>query len=782
MTISTEQLSRNIDANRSVYTGLTNISKMIKYEYEYVFAIYAQYYNAASGDDGVEKECRVLDIVYDAAQEIIEQTQPAQPTTAEEVVEVEKVVEVDSNDHQHQKLNRICVSGLPKYNFAYMYMIAKNMKSIKPEFNYQNAVCGLSSLILGNVRAKTQNAFGEYFSKPLTVNSYSLIFGGSADGKTESHDGMRDIIIDVMGHRIFADNTSPEQLAKDLSDIIIKTYAEKSTDDETGVTTERLVERQVIMPESDYPRGHKVLWNSEFGTYLELLSKPYMAGTKQAMCDYYSRTSTPKKNAGDKQGDSIRYIIEDSCFGINGCTTPISLKSLAFDDIGSGFVPRFDIIYNDVKIKYDSIELGYDPQTEITAENLFARLDEQKAAAKIETTYDIPIAAVQKAAEIVKILLRNQSIIAEFDDECFEIITRYERKMRKHFADDPFVSLYRSRDMENIYKQCISLEVGNLPWYIVNQKDLVCDGTYSISKEYDDITDIPDMFTKILDFDISKLENVRISRLAISRQTVLFVLKMYDRIYFPSKALICNKLRADIDEKSPISKTIKRLENSDVISKGVASAACEKLIDAYTAIRVKHDQRSVAETKIVNTHIKSKFTAEQYNRLAEDVQAHAERLREALKDMSNDVIITQTTTTDIMRSARLTPDELKRALSALSASGNVLVYPISTQSVGVIYIPFGKHVILPQVNYENYKYDGKYLSGVILQRVEPVPEPQPIPKVQMDDVKPKGRKMKKQDALKECTIAELEAAIAKQKALAAIEQIVEKGLAIGSES
>lgn len=720
--VSKEQLIENINKDQKVQFRLQNIAKLTNINYEKIVDIFCERYNNPDViTDGSRSSALLTMMEYQAANK------------PEEHVEDHAKLNARDNDVDQGKLNRIDINGLPNYNYTRLFMLHMGMKNIHPEINYQNAICALSALALGHIRAKTKNMHGDFFKKPLKVNNFSVIVAGSGDGKTVSHDEMFDIISSVMGLDIFLEKKiTPETMAKHLSSEQIERKLEKEVEvDDDGEPTG---EKKLVLAEYHVDRstdngihpGWKVYWHSEFGGTLANMAKPYMAGIKEDLCEYYSGSDGQKGNSGDKQGEITTFKITDPCVSINGATTTEGIKKLTTEDQANGLELRIDEMYVPFNVVFpDKTQVIAHP--DIDPKNILSTLDRQRKESGLELE-NTKKRAMINASHIINILLHGQIIEAEFMDASYQYIINHEIAMRKHFSEDTNKTLLRSRHMENIYKHCILLAIGNLPYYVVNQNDF-SDDTIDINGDFSDVDDLPELFKSLAEFDVSQLQNIRLSRLPIMPEIVRFVLKMYDRIYFPCKLAISELIgstlnKTDVIKVREIMECAHKISKADVLTglKYVAEM-CEEAVDYYER---KSYESSPTMSKNLKSFMDSSYIKDicayrghvEYEKLLDETRENI-----AMVDMMpDDVNITQMPHRDATRKSGLYDSQMKDVIRTLSGIRSIMSFPKSKVSVTHCYFPTCKDAALPdcEENHTDYKYSGPYPNQIELIHIAPV--------------------------------------------------------------
>lgn len=738
--VTAEELRENIEINEYVKHGIENISQMLGYPFDNVFSVYEyHYFNAKTQlEDGVEKENSVFDAFFVYAKTEKERMDEENASKKFSVDAEKHNLATDLVDTEQSKLHRICLSGLPNYNFSRLFMAHMGMKNVHPEINYQNAISGLSAITLGRVRSKTKNMYGDLFKRPLKANIFSVVVAGSGDGKSVSHDEMFDIVSPVMGLDIFIEKKiTPETLSKNIASEqinrkLVKEDVLDEEGEETGEKVEVLAEFNVVMPKKEIPAGWKVYWHSEFGGTLSNMAKPFMAGMKEDFCEYYSGSEGQKANSGEKPGETTTFVIKDTCISINGATTTEGIKKLTTDDQASGFELRFDEMYAPFQVELPDRQVI--AHNNIAPENIIETLKEQRKTSGIEQDKITKLAMI-KSAQIIHTLLRGQVIEAQFMEESYRLIINHEIIMRQHFADDVNKTLIRSRHMENIYKHCMLLAVGNLPFYVLNCKNFEGD-KIDIHGTFEDSQDLPELFNQLANFDLSKIKNLRLSVLPIMPEIVKFVLKMYDRIYFPGKLAISEIISETTNSKSDVVKVRYALEDSPKIARDevVASlkaieAKVEKLCNAL--LEAKNAENSFAKpslNKEMTALYESKYMeimrqifrtkensitdklVEEY--ILEDI---CNKIR-MLSEMSENVIITHMGNRDLTRKTGIDDMRISPVVSTLAGINNIVPLYRSKNSVLYAYFPTAKNSQLPECedNYTDYKYTGTYPNQIEL--------------------------------------------------------------------
>jgi len=281
--------------------------------------------------------------------------------------------------------------------------------------------------------------------------------------------------------------------------------------------------------------------------------------------------------------------------------------------------------------------------------------------------------------------------------------------MRKHFANDTFHTLLRSRHMENIYKHCILLELGNIPYYVASCEDF-SESSVIIKLEKDfENQDLESVFSTIAKYDENKIKNIRIREIAVMPETVKFVLKMYDRIFLPSQVAIGDMLLEKSDEKTPTNAVIEILSKSNSITKQDALKNCKNIIDACESIIACKDTKSKEIDKIKgyiinDTNYKKEILFALYGM---DLKRLLEKTIEQYKlieHMSDDVKITCINHRDLTRKTK--NKNVQETLKTLISVDLVIPYPKAKTTIEYIYFEYKRGISLPEGNYVNYTCDG----------------------------------------------------------------------------
>lgn len=631
---------------------------------------------------------------------------------------------------KQEKIARIDVRGLPNYNFISLYMQYMGDKRTYQEYNYINAKSAITAIILGRLHAKTQSIHGAVFPRPLKVNDLNIIIGDTGTGKSVSHDRSKDITERATGDTIFLEKAAPETIAKELADCKIltdivdpskkrknKKGKEETEDDEdeqiTGESkTLREVSKEIELEATRYPRGWRVYWKGEFGSFLASTKKTYMSGIIEDICDYYSGNIEPKTIVGEKKGSNLKYkYSKDLFFAVNGSMTPASLEYLSIEDIQKGLV-RFDF-FDGSNLTPLEIPENTDISTIQQTGDIFSRADDFKKRNGTEQD-ELRERAIIKAGQIMDLLLtseldKHKSIEVEFSEEATELIKNYEKTMLRHFRNNPYIKTLRSRHMENIYKHCICVEYGNVPYYVVMNQGGISENEIRISDTYKDAKNIDDVYRALETFDVGKIDyQHRLTRLIITAETAKFVLKMYDRIFFPSVISVVEKIRKQ-ENKAKINiveKIVKVLESSPRISK-------DEVAKMFAEDSVRYEQIKLIEKKKLESE---GLSATQIDKEIKQYKDTNELNAKYFGELDDDYIITKITHRDLLRKTKELTEDVERAIKTLTDSKSVMRFKTGRIET-YVYIPVDDFLELPADNYVNYEGTGSYQSGVIIEKI-----------------------------------------------------------------
>ncbi len=293
---------------------------------------------------------------------------------------------------------------------------------------------------------------------------------------------------------------------------------------------------------SKYPNSWKNMWDDEIGGFFTGTNKQFMLGMVELLCKLYSCMSVSKSNAGGSSNNTKIYNVKDSFFSINGATVSDDLaKVLSVSMIVRGLLPRFMILNPDYKL-----EMPDETEEHDDIENVFDAVNNSKSITISERNAEKREALV-KAGNIIDALLDNDKLKIDFTPNAFTIIKNWEIRSQKHYQDNLFIMKMRSRFMENAYKLAILIEVGNIPYYVVENVGEGFSGELKIEGDYTDVENIEDYIDKLLDFDMELLKDAKIKQLIVTPSTMKFALKMFDRMYLPHSLKVAESLLAGSD-------------------------------------------------------------------------------------------------------------------------------------------------------------------------------------------------------------------------------------------
>jgi hypothetical protein len=546
------------------------------------------------------------------------------------------------HDHTQERIPRIDVRGLPKYNFISLFMEYIGDQRSYHEYNYINGKSMIVAAALGRVTARTQGIQGSVFPRPLKINDMNLIIGYSGTGKSISHDESRSMLENFMGKDIFIPKAAPETVAKELADFKIITRPEQpktkgrrskkgededSEDSEPEETTtkQKEIEIEIELPAAKYPRCWRTFWRGEFGSFLAEMNKTYMAGITEDFCDYYSGNIETKIIKGDSKLSNVKFMFRDDLFfALNGSMTPISLTYLTIEMIKKGLVRFTFYDGSDLPLK----EIPQDADIQAIAKkqgDIFTRTEEYKNSLGIKKD-DYQKRCLIKCGVILDTLLKNQLVDVDFSEEAAELILNREKAMLRQFGNDRYILMLISRDLEKIYKECIAVELGNIPYYLIANQEKLEDREIRISDTFEDLENTNTFYDKISNFDLSKIDHEhRIRKLIVTPETAKFVLKMFDRIYFPSMLSIVEKIK-DQDtnkvNKTTLEKVIKVFTDAPNISKHI-------VIQMYRDALERFEKQEKAKLE------KGDISKDQISEINKKIQENREKTQDEIKYFSN---------------------------------------------------------------------------------------------------------------------------------------------------
>jgi hypothetical protein len=641
--------------------------------------------------------------------------------------QVQKINRVE-HDHTQQRIPRIDIRGLPNYNFINLFMEYIGDKRSYHEYNYINAKSMLVATTLGRVYARTPGIQGEPYPKPLRANDMNVIIGNSGTGKSVSHDEAKDIQETIMGKDIFIPRCAPETLAKELSDIKVITQLERpkgnkgedrdsESEDPEDKTSKKHKEIsiEIELPAVRYPRCWRVFWLGEFGSFLADTNKSYMEGIIEDFCDYYSGNIETKTIKGDTKLSNIKFMFRDDLFfAVNGSMTPMSLMYITIEMIKKGLM-RITF--------YDGSDL---PQKDIPPDadieaiqnktgNLLEKTEQHKKT-KGTKKDDYRKRCIIKCGAILDSLLKDQILEVDISEEAEALILNREKAMLRQFGNDRYILMLISRDLEKIFKECIAVELGNVPYYLISNKDRLADKEITITETLKDLENTDGFYAALNEFDISKIDNEhRIRKLTVTPETARFVLKMFDRIYFPSMVSIVDKIREQDRKvnKTTLEKVIRVFNDAPNLSKDIVIQMYRESFDRFE----KQQRAQIKQLEKGNLIDKEK----QIQSLEEYIQEEKENTQnniEYFTKLDERFNITSLTSRQLQKKLQKedTGDLDKACLSMVKA--NSLIEFKQGKSITYVYLPTNSDEFkLPENNYVNYEGTDSYSTGLVIERV-----------------------------------------------------------------
>lgn len=288
-----------------------------------------------------------------------------------------------------------------------------------------------------------------------------------------------------------------------------------------------------------YPKSWKVMWDDEIGGFFAGTQKQFMLGMIELICKLYSCMSVSKGNAGGNSGNATVYNVRDPCFSINGATVSDDLVTvLSVSMIVRGLLPRFLILNPDYKIE---LPKDKEEDEDDKIDNIFDDVENSATVAANKRDQEKREALV-KAGQIIDTILGIDQIEINFHKKTFDIIKNWEIRALRHYQDEPFILKMRSRCMENAYKLAMLIEIGNIPYYIVENMAEGFVGELRIDNTYTDVENLDEFIDKLRAFKLEMLKGVKIKTLIVTPATMKFVLKMFDRMYLPHGLKVAESL------------------------------------------------------------------------------------------------------------------------------------------------------------------------------------------------------------------------------------------------
>jgi hypothetical protein len=247
--------------------------------------------------------------------------------------------------------------------------------------------------------------------------------------------------------------------------------------------------------------------------------------------------------------------------------------------------------------------------------------------------------------------------------------------------------------MENAYRLAILLEIGNIPHYILQATEKMSTTQVNekirVGDTFSDV-DLRKEYKALAEFDLKKLFSFRLERLVVSRQTMEFVLKMYDRIYLHHVLSITESLFGDSDNgDNDVQLMVEKLRGCNKINK----------VDLFTMLY----QNGI------------KWCGEEIK--PEDIEKASLEI--------DDTDITVAEKKDITHKFGKTPEKRDAALKTLEECGclaeiRVKIAGSRKPTTLYIYNHYQQKTQLPITSdYSEHKGDGKYESAMEISRINP---------------------------------------------------------------
>jgi len=434
---------------------------------------------------------------------------------ARDAVDVSAIEEMANTSN----LKKLDLTGLPNFNYAWLWQHLLSSPSYYPEAIFQNVVSALSALCLKVPYAITKDIHGKDFEDPLYTNMFTLCLLRTGGSKGITYKPLYRSVAHAKGEDIFLPTSpSPELVRKLIATELVERKIKKPKKGKKGEEPEGEQESGLVETRTSFKKdirfaGWRVMWDEEAGAYWSAFKKNYMFGSEPMLCGYYSHTASAKGNIGKEQGETCEYICDNPFLALNFFTVPENMKKLGYECVTNGFIPRFLIDMGEYFVPL--------PLTSGTEIDLNKKLDMFENTGNV-TPEDIKIKRTRKALDnasrILAILFNpakyENGLQVEIHEDAFTDIIDWEITMRKATRNNPHITNMRSRHMENAYKLAILLTIGNLPYYITCQGAPIED-KISFNRRFEDIKDIDAYVEKLATFDVKRIEPFKINRLVV---------------------------------------------------------------------------------------------------------------------------------------------------------------------------------------------------------------------------------------------------------------------------
>lgn len=616
-----------------------------------------------------------------------------------ERVDLASIEKMSENTGKIRKLN---LDGLPNFNFVNLCGVFLNSPSYYKEAIFQSGVAAISALTLKMPYAVTRDIFRNEYDDPIYTNINTLFLAPAGSSKSVVFKAINKFVIKHMTQDIYmATSPSPEALRKSLATEYIEYKPNKK---EGGIDELRINYNDG----REVNKGWRVMWDEEVSLYWEQYKKGYMSGSVPLLCGLYSCVYAPKSNIGEKEGQMSEYRCDDPFLSLHFMTIPTSLRLFDYYmAVSSGYFPRFMLMMSDYNAnlpetsgnfgkKYDNIDLLAKPEKEIPTDKNRARNRKaiDNASYIIKSMFDPIKYKNPTTGEVEKVKVT-------ISEEAYEIIIDWEIEMRKQCRNNPHLITMRGRHMENAYKLAILLTIGNLPYYFLS-RGTPLEKQFAINGEFGDIPDMDAWMETLSRFGHLSADAYRIKQITVAPETMKFALKLFDEIYLPHGLRAVDKLLSTYEEQDA-EKVLEIFEKAPKITKAELLGREAGVVAGYIKMYEKESNNNSV--------------------LVELGKKHSHAMIEMVEHFSDDCDLSIISHTELWDRSRRHWERTEKILQTLVKTNSIIpcldkVGKSTKPAQFYVYVHGNRNeVVMPQNNYIDYKFDGKYNAGVVFEKI-----------------------------------------------------------------
>ena len=405
-------------------------------------------------------------------------------------------------------ISPISFEGLYKHSYhGWFIEYMASVSDTYPEYSLQNAIATLSTLARRRLHFRI-NGRAEY-TNLITLNLGQSGYARKSVGMSAS----QDLLQNSIGDTFVSKDATPEGLITEIADKITTKKRTKDGYEDCLETPQYGKIRKAIC----------ALWKDEAGQFYAQLNKPHMQSFKELMCHLYDCPANYTKSLSSKKID-----VDEIYFSMNLATTPTSfINNVTTKDVSTGFLARHNIVNPSYQKDRKDI-------TEDSDENIITQ------------------SALQEILKILDKLLPEKSLRVNIGKEELKILNAWCKDREEYFARErnEIMGSFFARFQINVLKIALLLDLGNVPASLYFYKNCV-DNSYSenriiirqgeiISKNGKSVLQTDNYLNNIVShLNNSNISDYNISRMCISKSSLIYALKLYDSVFIPYAYQIC---------------------------------------------------------------------------------------------------------------------------------------------------------------------------------------------------------------------------------------------------